>query len=118
MDHPIKVKQTANATEARLQAEIVAWMRNERKVPVGLFFSIPNEGTVSNRFLSTGRVAGMPDLCYLVNGTAIFFELKTSIGKVSEKQIYVHKNLLENGYSVHVVRNFDDFKQIILSIQK
>lgn len=100
-------------SESALQSSIVLYMRNELKVQRGLFFSIPNDGAFTNRFLSTGMVSGMPDLCFLVRGTIVFFELKTLTGRLSQKQDLVHKNLREAGYEVHVVRNFEDFKTIV-----
>jgi hypothetical protein len=55
----------------------------------------------------------MPDLCFLNGKTAVFFETKTDVGRLSAKQELVHKNLTGAGYEVHVVRNLEAFKQII-----
>lgn len=85
-------------------------MRNELKIPKGLFFSIPNEMHFN---VGTGLVPGFPDLGWLVNNTVVFFETKTSVGRLSPKQKLVHKHLRAAGYEVHVVRELEIFKSIV-----
>lgn len=103
--------------EGNLQAACVRYIRNELKLPLGTFFSIPNEGKRDPRFasrlLAQGLVAGMPDLVLLANRKAVFFELKAKGGKLSKRQEYVIENLRTAGYEVHVIDEFDEFQKIV-----
>ena len=59
---------------------------------------------------------GIPDLiiCMPSGGYhALFIEMKTSKGKLSENQIACHAQLEFSGYCVKVCRSFDDFMMAI-----
>jgi hypothetical protein len=106
-----------NQSETSLQAECVRYMRNDLRVVYGTFFSIPNEGKRgvinASRMLAQGLLSGIPDLCWLIDGTAVFFELKSKKGTTTPKQKLIHKNLIELGYEVHVIKTFDEFRNIV-----
>lgn len=111
-----------NQSESKLQAECVRYMRNELRVVYGTFFSIPNEGkrgvVNASRMIAQGLLAGMPDLCWLTDGTIVFFELKARGGSTSRKQKLIHENLRSQGYEVHIIKSFEEFEKIVsLKIQ-
>ena len=103
--------------ESTLQSKCVAYVRNEIKPRYGTFCSIPNEGKREPRFaqrmVAQGLLAGMPDLMLLFKQTVTFFELKEGKGKLSPKQTLVIGNLRSEGYTVHEIRNFEEFKKIV-----
>lgn len=103
-------------SEAKLQQRCVMFMRNELRIERGLFFSIPNDGTKYGQFAATGRVSGMPDLCWLHNRTAIFFELKTVVGRLDPKQKAVATTLTDAGFPVYLIRTFEQFQNQVHEI--
>lgn len=108
--------QEARKSEAKIQSEIVAYMRNELKVERGLFFSIPNDGQFMGKFLATGLVPGFPDLCFLHRKTAYFFEVKVPGQKPRPNQVEIHETLKRVGFDVFVVTSLDEFRNIVLYI--
>lgn len=76
------------------------------------YFSIPNEHyNISHAQRSTlkkmGLVPGMPDLAILANGTIYFMELKVEDGILSKHQKIIIPRLIEKGYQVAIVYNFE-----------
>ena len=75
------------------------------------FFSIPNGGMrhskVQAKLIATGLKAGIPDLCVIYRGAAIFLELKTARGQLSEHQRQMHRKLTYCGATVLVCRSLD-----------
>lgn len=53
---------------------------------------------------------GFPDLMVLIRGSAIFIEVKTPTGKVSELQKYRHKQLTDLGYPIIITTSLTHFK--------
>jgi hypothetical protein len=54
-----------------------------------------------------GLVPGMPDLAILANGTIYFMELKVEDGILSKHQKIIIPRLIEKGYQVAIVYNFE-----------
>lgn len=104
-------------SESQLQAECVRYMRNELRVVYGTFFSIPNEGKRgvinASRMIAQGLLAGVPDLVWLIDRTVVFFELKAKGGSTSRKQKLIHDNLRAEGFEVHIIKTFEQFKEIV-----
>lgn len=103
-------------SEAKIQSEIVLFMRNELKIERGLFFSIPNDGQFTSKFLATGLVPGFPDLCLLHDKTAYFFEVKVPGQKPRLNQLEIHDTLFLKGFKVFVVTSLDEFRNIVTQI--
>lgn len=63
-----------------------------------------------------GVVSGVPD--YVVNaaGKTYYFEFKSEKGKLSENQIKCHESLKKQGFEVYVIRNEQEFKNVIHEI--
>jgi hypothetical protein len=59
---------------------------------------------------------GMPDLMICMSSGsyhALFIEMKTEKGKLSDTQKIVHAQLINAGYAVKVCRSFEEFTQTI-----
>lgn len=56
---------------------------------------------------------GWPDLVFPLNGQFVAVELKTASGQLSDAQKKTLNRLATNGASCHVVRRFEDFRQIV-----
>lgn len=104
-------------TEDRLQADIFQWFWNEYPKYRRCLFHVPNGGFRNIReaakLKAIGVVAGVPDLLLVVNGSLVAFELKTDIGRLSDKQKLVHSAWIAQGVAVHVVRSLEEFQQLI-----
>jgi hypothetical protein len=62
------------------------------------------------------NINGMPDILLFKDGKTLFIEVKNEIGKQSELQRYVQKQLEQQGFEYHVVKNLEDFRNIITII--
>jgi hypothetical protein len=63
-----------------------------------------------------GVIAGVPDYVINHNSKTYYIEFKTDIGTITHQQFDVHKALLKQGFVTVIIRNFDDFKQLISTI--
>lgn len=65
------------------------------------------------KLLST-HITGLPDrLCLLPRGNAFFAEIKTKGKKPSKIQEWVHKQIRELGFRVHVIDSYDKLLKVI-----
>lgn len=113
-----RVPKSYKYLEAGLQFECVAWFRQTYPALELLLFHIPNEGRRNvrqgARWRLLGGVSGVADLCLLSPKGAIFLELKAPKGRVSDAQKEWRRAVTIAGYSYHVVRALDDFKEIVI----
>ena len=107
-------------TENKIQQEIVQYFRNnyclKHHNPRQCIFSVPNDSknaVEQQRKVNTGLMAGVSDLIVLINGNAIFVEIKTEIGKQSDKQKEFEETVTLQGFKYYLVRSLEEFKQII-----
>lgn len=106
---------TMDKTEARLQQNCYMWFHNSYPNLRGLFFRIKNEGTnaISGaRDKSLGVIAGVSDVCLLVNKTAVFIEFKTPIGRQSLSQKIWETKVKSEGYQYFIIRSETEFKEL------
>ena len=105
-------------TEAKIQQEIVMFVRNELRE--GIIFSVPNE-TESKmdaiRKKATGMMAGVSDLIYITENRVLFIETKTSTGRQGESQKKFQSKVEALGYIYILVRSLDDFKNMLYNIK-
>lgn len=112
-------------TEDQTQAEIVQWFNNEYCLkfhePRCMIFSVPNGGTrhivEAVKFQVTGQLAGVSDLIVVFPKDIIFVEVKTETGTQSEMQKEFQKRIQKLGFQYFLVRNLEQFKQIIYDRQ-
>lgn len=62
---------------------------------------------------SETMMAGLPDLAIIYRGVPIYFEVKTSTGKLSNRQRYVMHRLIKAGAVVGVPRSVADASAIL-----
>ena len=68
-------------------------------------------GSMAHR---THRTAGEPDLTILMpGGRVLFVEAKTRSGRISEEQEAFARRAELLGHTVHIVRSFEEFIQLI-----
>jgi len=104
-----------------IQAEIYKWYNNnfclKSHDPQCIIFSVPNGGTrnIKEALLlkATGVVAGVSDLIIVRLNEIIFVEVKTEIGKQSDKQKDFQKIIEKLGFKYILVRSLEDFKKQI-----
>jgi len=105
-----------------IQAEIYKWYNNnfclKSHDPQCIIFSVPNGGTRDKReamlLKATGVVAGVSDLIIIKPNEVIFVEVKTEIGKQSDKQKQFQQTVETLGFKYLLVRSLEDFKSQIL----
>ena len=61
--------------------------------------------------LSDKFYSGIPDILVIHKGRALWFELKTEKGVVSEIQKWTHLKLINAGCECFVVRSLDELKE-------
>jgi hypothetical protein len=104
-------------TEARIQSECVQWLWNERPEMRGRLFEINNNPLNKidgARRKAMGMIAGVSDLILLREGkTPICIEMKDATGRQSQAQKEWQKVAESTGATYAIVRNLDEFKDII-----
>ena len=76
--------------------------RQERRIEQYLSSSIKKIGGYAMKITSPG-MAGVPDRLILINGMAVFVELKAPGRKPTERQLAIHRYLKCLGFPVHVI---------------
>jgi hypothetical protein len=110
-------------SEASIQSSIILWFRNNYCLkthnPRYCIFSVPNDGknaTEQMRKIANGMMSGVSDLIVLMENKCYFFELKTEVGKQSDKQKDFQIQVEKLGFKYFLVRNLFDFQNIILHL--
>ena len=87
-------------------------------------FAVPNELGTNNALTTmlskaTGLLSFVP-YTFLILPTKhlIFVEFKTDIGKQSPAQKDFEKRVTNLGYKYFIIRTFDEFKKIIITLSK
>lgn len=95
------------STEAQVQATIVQWLELK-----GYVFTVTDAERSWNRNGTVRRkrriVRGWPDLTLVIEGRAVFVEVKSSKGRLSPEQIACHARLREAGALLILARSLDD----------
>lgn len=102
--------------ELRTQADFFIWHWNTFPNERGLLHANNNnsENAIKgNQNMSIGVVAGVADMEYIVNGTVIFIEWKTDIGRQSEKQKKFQVLVESQGFKYVVLRTLEEGKQLV-----
>lgn len=114
--------------EAKIQAECVLWLWNNRPETRGLYFCVPNENTQSvyeskrqqmisgSKRKSMGVVSGTSDTILFIPRKgyhALCIEYKTPSGHQSPSQVLWQKKVEEQGYCYVIVRSLQAFITVI-----
>jgi len=106
-------------SEERIQQQIVMHYRNTYcRVdcePRCIIFSVPNEG--KPELVRTGLMSGVSDLIIIHGSKVIFMEVKTNIGRQSEKQKMFQDQVNKLGFDYVLVRSFEDYENYINTCQ-
>lgn len=104
--------------EENLQIACVRWFRYQ--YPNIIIHHSPNGGLrnaiEASKFKGMGVTAGFPDLFIPVpnkKSHGLFIELKSSTGKLSEKQADIIQRLVNSGYTVVVVNKLEFFIKFV-----
>ena len=81
----------------------------EKHVEKYLNKRVKESGGLSFKWISS--VTGVPDRIVLLQEKVHFIELKTETGSLSPRQILVFDEIGEQGFPVHVLRNYDDIEE-------
>ncbi len=107
-------------SEDRIQQECYRWFHNTYPALRGLLFHVPNggkrDGREAKKLKTMGVVPGVADLIFLYNGNCYLIELKNEKGIQSPTQKKWQKTVTENGFDYYIVRNLDEFKELILKL--
>ena len=110
-----RINVAGMGSESQEQAQLIAWWKavGQRLAPNVVLAAIPNGGArdaiTGARLKREGVVRGMPDLvllCAKCGKHALFIEMKTKRGRVSESQRDLFPFLEAQGYGVAVCRGW------------
>lgn len=105
-----------NESENTLQQKCFKWFSATYPDLHGLLwhnYNNPRNKVAGAQLKTMGLIAGVPDLIFVGHGVPTFFELKTKTGRVSGVQSEIHAKLNEHGMVVHIIRDVEEFKQIV-----
>ena len=83
----------------------------EKQVEKYLNKRVKESGGLSFKWISS--VTGVPDRIVFLSGAIHLVELKTTTGSLSPRQILVFDEIGEQGFPVHVLRDYDDIEEFI-----
>lgn len=110
--------------EDQIQAQCYQWWHNTYPHYRGLLFAVPNGGhrdkVTANKLKATGVVPGIPDMLFMgvpggKHGPA-GIEFKTPTGGMSSEQKGIREVWSTVGLTVYIVRSFDQFQSLVLTL--
>lgn len=84
----------------------------ESKIQSKIINKLNSDGWMVVKLIKT-NLNGIPDLLALKNNKAIFIEVKSEKGKLSEIQKYRINELKNHGFEVHILNSTDNLELII-----
>jgi len=106
--------------ESKIQQEIFNWFNNnyclKNHNPRCYIFSVPNETKTAIEAMykkSMGMRSGVSDLIVLLPNRCLFVEVKTEIGRQSDKQKEFEQIVKKLGFEYQLVRSLNDFLTFI-----
>lgn len=104
--------------EHKLQIQIKKWVRESVLSPhVFLAFDRTRKFSMLQHIAEKNRGirSGTPDVCLLVEGAAIWTELKAPKGVISDAQSDLHQDMARAGFVVSVVRSVREYADDLLA---
>ena len=83
----------------------------EKQVEKYLVKRVVESGGLTFKWISS--VTGVPDRIVFLQEQVHLVELKTETGVLSPRQILVFDQIGEQGFPVHILRNYDDIEDFI-----
>lgn len=106
--------------EHKLQCACVRWFAYQHPELKGTLFAVPNGGQrnaiTAAKLKAEGVVAGVADLLLLIPNRhfhGLCIEMKTERGRQSDRQREWQALITQKGYQYQVVRNFEEFTNLI-----
>ena len=97
-------------TERGLQQSVFEFLRLALPTDA-VCFAVPNgDGRMTTM---PGALPGVPDICVVFKGRAIFIELKTKTGAVRPSQRFIHDRLTLSGAVVTVCRSVEEVETFL-----
>jgi VRR-NUC domain len=100
------------------QKAFITWVRYA--YPKLMLFSIPNGGkrskAVAGKMKAEGVISGIPDILVAKQSNgypALFIEMKSAKGRMSDTQKDIKIRLEAEGYKVEVCYSFDEARQVL-----
>lgn len=110
--------------EAKIQDNIIAFLRGHGYFVVRINSSVlpgaSNHARVPSYVAHSKygkHMAGHPDIVAYKADRALFFEIKTPTGRLSERQERFLQVLEEIGANAHVVRSIDDVQKVLSNLE-
>jgi hypothetical protein len=107
-------------SEDKIQQEIVMWYRNTYCLihhnPRNIIFSVPNDSKDAKeqmRKKATGLFPGVSDLIMIHFGNMYFIEVKTDVGRQSDKQKEFQTIVENQGFKYYLIKSLEKFKEIL-----
>ncbi len=107
--------------EAAICAEIAGYLKVESiygRLPY-VWYHVANEWAGQNRPVygakqtTMGKIAGIPDYCFMGKYNSFFIEIKTGRGKLSEQQEIVKRWCDDVGVPHYVCRSLKDVQEVL-----
>lgn len=114
-------KQRRRQPERNLHAAVASYLDNCLP-PTAFWYPVPNgahmKGQHAAMMSRTGQLkAGVPDICVVYLRRAVFIELKSAKGVLSDEQKRVHGQLTLAGAVVAVCRSLGDVMGFLMTLQ-
>ena len=104
-------------SESAIQSKCVTWFNNtyclKHHTPRSMIFHVANEN--QHKHIALGVLAGVSDLVVLHGGQVLWVEMKDHKGRLRLAQIEFRERVCLMGYTYHVCRSLEEFKEIIES---
>lgn len=105
-----RIRRRSARPEDQIQRAVMLHLRT-RGAPGVFAFAVPNGGYRKPKeaaiMKGLGVTAGVPDICIVKSGMALFLELKAEKGKVSVAQECAHQKIFDAGAPVVVATGLD-----------
>ena len=88
--------------ELSIQTKIVTYLR--KTYPKAVVWKLADE-----------KISGIPDILFMNDGVAYFFEVKTPVGRLTKIQEYTIKALRRAGIYANKVTSLEEVKEILCS---
>jgi len=107
---------TTNMTESKLQTDCFKWAWNERPETRGLLcYNLNNSRNRIDgaRNKALGLIAGRSDMVLYWQGRAVMLEFKQPGGIQSRKQKEWEQLVRAHGFDYHIIKDFNQFKEVV-----
>lgn len=121
MNAPRKPAKRKAKPEVKIQENIISFLRSQGWLVVRVNSSVVAPDAGSTRRMASyvahsafgKHTAGHPDLVAYRGAQALFFEVKTDKGRMSERQEKFREAMLHCGIEYHLARSVEDVRKVL-----